>query len=304
MSDMEKNRKQNAKDRARDLHSDGFPILAGDDDKSRWEYVMAIYGDAVAKACEAIDWYLVKKRPQKMWAQWLRLAAILFTVVGGLIPLISGSTTLGQGEAVFSRLGYVALALAGACIALDKFFGFSSAWIRYLTTATTLQRTVAKFQLDWAILCVSVEVSSPTRKETMLRRILAFVRQVRSTVEKETAEWASEYRRNLAEMEKSTQEQLETSRPGTINVTIPNVEKAVGGVTVLLDGAPMQSASTSECQLRPVFPGEHLITIKGKVGRKNVIASASLRVEPGHTHTLTLALPDDSSEAGASKQPG
>lgn len=277
-----------------DLRSNGFPVLAGDDEKSRREYVIAIYHYAAAKACEAIDWYLVNKGPQKKWARRLRLAAILLTVVGGLIPLVSASMILpGENKVMFSQYGYVALALAGACIALDKFFGYSSAWIRYLTTATALQKTVAEFQMDWAILCVSQEASLPTRNETMLRRVLALVRQVRSAVEKETGEWAAEYRRNLAEMEKATQEQLETSRPGTIGLTIPDADKAADGVTVLLDGAPMQTTSTSDCLLRPVFPGEHLLTIKGKVGKKAVSTSASVRVEPGRTHTLTLKLPND-----------
>ena len=135
--------------RGRDLRLDDFPILAGTDDAARCDYVRAVYEYAVAWANEAIDWYLVKKGPKKWWAVGTRVGVILLTATGTLIPLVMATGTLPKWDGVqFAQFGFICLALAGACVGLDKFSGFSSAWMRYLTTATTLQRLLQEFYLD------------------------------------------------------------------------------------------------------------------------------------------------------------
>jgi hypothetical protein len=243
-----------------------------------------------------IAWYLVNKVPQKWWARKIRLAVIVFTTIGGLIPLIAASKVLARWTdgIEFSQFGYISLALAGACIGLDRYFGFSSAWIRYLTTATMLQRLLHEFCLDWAILDTCHEGGAPEQIEPMLRRIQIFVTRVRSELEKETADWAAEYRSNLAEMEKSMREQLEASRPGSVSVTVTNVSKAgPEGVTVFLNGASMQKITTPDCLLSPVFPGEHVVTIRGTIGNTPRSVSTEVRVEPGRPYLLTLKLPED-----------
>jgi hypothetical protein len=291
---------------ARDVGWKDFPLPTGSDNDAKCAYLTAVYNHTVETAKDAIGWYLINKVPQKRWARTIRLAAIFFTTIGGLIPLIAASkvltmwtvsTTNSNGAAgtigiEFSQFGYVALALAGACILLDKYFGFSSAWIRYLTTATMLQRLLHEFCLDWAALDVCREGQAP-QFESLLRRAQTFITRVRTEVEKETADWAAEYRTNLAEMEKSVREQLDANRPGSIALTVANVSKATeGGVTVLLDGATMQKIDVPDCLLAPVFPGEHVVTIRGKVKDALRSLSTPARVEPGRPHLLTLKLPE------------
>jgi hypothetical protein len=285
---------------ARDLGWKDFPVFAGSDDKAMCAYLRAVHDHAVATTKETIDWYLINKRPQKWWARKIRLFAIFFTAVGGLIPLIAASRVLDTWSAgiEFSQFGYVSLALAGACIGLDKYFGYSSAWIRYQTTAMTLKRLLNEFCLDWAILDVCHNGQAPVRIEPMLRRIQTFSVRAIGEVEKETANWAAEYHSTLAEMEKSVREQLDASRPGSIGLTVTNVSKGVGGrMTVLLDGTMMQEIDVPDCLLAPVFPGEHVVTIRGKVGKTLRSISMPVRVEPGLPHLLTLKLPETDAEA-------
>jgi hypothetical protein len=49
-------------------------------------------------------------------------------------------------------MGYLFLALAAAFVATDKFFGFSSGWIRYIRTGQVLMKELAEFRMDWAML--------------------------------------------------------------------------------------------------------------------------------------------------------
>src|ERR1043166_2320488 len=275
-----------------------FPKLSGADDSAKAKFVSDIYDYANGKAQEAITWYLDKKWSKQRMAQSLRLAAIILTTVGGIIPLIIASrvvATLGATTSVESgQFGYVALALAGACVFLDKFFGYSSGWMRYITTAMKLQRMVEEFNVDWAILSASVKgnVADITERETMLRRAQAFLQSVLAEVESETAAWAAEYRSNLAELEKSAKQQLEASRPGVINLKITNAGKFSNGVTVFLDEVPRQTVTSTECQLSPVFPGDHFVKVQGSINNKTVMAAAPVRIEPGQSMMVTLSLPE------------
>ena len=43
----------------------------------------------------------------------------------------------------------VALAIAVAMVGLDRFFGFSSAWARYMATGQAILAALNEFRLDW-----------------------------------------------------------------------------------------------------------------------------------------------------------
>jgi len=283
---------------ANNIKPGAFPKLSGTDETAKVKFVSEIYDYANGKAQEAITWYLDKKWSKQKTAQGLRFAAIIFTTIGGVIPLVIASRVLasaGVTNAVeWGQFGYVALALAGACVFLDKFFGYSSGWMRYITTAMKLQRMVEEFNVDWAILSAAVKGNAPdaTERETMLRRAQTFLQSVLTEVESETAAWAAEYRSNLAELEKTARQQLEASRPGVINLKVANVGKFRNGVTVFLDEVPRQTVTSTECQLSPVFPGDHFVKVQGSINDKTVMAGAPVRIEPGQSVTVTLSLPE------------
>jgi len=283
---------------ANNIKPSAFPKLSGTDDSAKANFVVEIYDYANGKALEAIAWYLDKKWSKQRMAQGLRFSAIMLTTIGGIIPLIIASrimATLGATTTVeWGQFGYVALALAGACVFLDKFFGYSSGWMRYITTAMKLQRMVEEFNVDWAILCASMRgnIADTIEREAMLRRVQTFLQSVLAEVESETAAWAAEYRSNLAELEKSAKQQLEASRPGVINLKVSNVGKAKNGVVVFLDDVPRQTITSTDYQMSPVFPGDHFVKIQASIGEKPVTAGASIRVEAGQSITMTLSLPE------------
>lgn len=276
-----------------------FPSPTGDDEKAKAKYVADIYLYAANKAEEAINWYFVKKASKQQMAQCLRFSAIIFTTVGGLVPLIIASHiippstgTATQPAIEYGQFGYIALALAGACVFLDKFFGFSSGWIRYITSALKLQRIREEFNVDWALLNSSKQLSPPNaaEREAMLKRVQAFLQSVLSEVESETAAWAAEYRSNLSELDKNARQQIEANKPGVINLTVKNAAAFTSGVTVLLDGVPRQTIMASDCQISPVFPGDHFVEVRAKANGKEISAGGAVRLEPGHSVPLALSL--------------
>ncbi|HEV2294326.1 MAG TPA: SLATT domain-containing protein [Tepidisphaeraceae bacterium] len=269
-----------------------FPkaIKFGTDDEARVS-LAELKSYASAEAVQAQLWYMRNRRTKSVVGRGLRIAAILLTTIGGIVPFI---TTTGlvdpSAKNDWSQVGYVFLGLAAGSIALDRFFGFSSGWIRYMTTALLLQRLITEFEMDWIALNahLSTDQHEPDKRELLLRRIQVFLIRVREEVERETAEWAAEYRSNLTELEKSTKTELETWRPAVINLTISN-SKLLENVQVYLDDRLFKDRAGAVAQLTPVYPGSHLVTVKADtLDGKQVKATAAVLVSPGQVLSLAI----------------
>jgi hypothetical protein len=109
-----------------------------------------------SQATGLLQWYYAKKIWKARMSSLLRVLTILFFTLGGLVPLIKAIAPPGipiinsKDGFDFGQLGYLLIAIAAAWIALDRFFGFSSGWIRYITTALSIERSLDEFRLEWA----------------------------------------------------------------------------------------------------------------------------------------------------------
>jgi hypothetical protein len=262
-------------------------------DGKREDSLKCLYQFAYNTAKEAIDWYWRKKWKGRT-GRALRLFAILFTAAGGLVPLLlSADIENLWGFTLQSQYGYILVAFAGAFIGLDKFFGFSSTWIRYVTTATTIQTGLTKFQLEWSTVRAIMGGGEPSPEEcaALIQKLLGLLTFVRDEIEKETNAWAAEYLSNLAAIEKEAKKQIEAQTPGGIDVTITNADKADSPITVSLDSAPMQTVQATTCALRPVFPGQHVVGAQTTISGKPVHASSGVvMVAAGQVAKVSLTL--------------
>ena len=108
-----------------------------------------IYRHVVDNASQAINWYLRARRPKRRWAQMLRVGAIIMVAVAGVLPVLSQIFSAGSSVKIQPAWASVALAIAVALVALDRFFGFSSAWARYMATGQAISAALNQFRLDW-----------------------------------------------------------------------------------------------------------------------------------------------------------
>jgi len=169
-----------------------------------------LYQRVEDKALEIIDWYLKRKTIQAMGSRILRILAIFFTIVGGVMPLLQGLLL----ENLSSQLGYIALALAAACVGADKFFGFSSGWMRYMLTQLSLQKALAEFQLGWMLLWADIDKQQPTpeQRKKILQYLIDFQAKLFTEINQETQTWMIEFQSNLIQLERSTRTQSQLQR--------------------------------------------------------------------------------------------
>jgi len=168
-----------------------------------------LYKILVEKTKATIEWYLDKKRKPAAAAQLCRNAAVFLTVLGGLCPILKTAFSDPlYAKITFGDLGYVLLAVALAVTLVDKYAGYSTAWMRYIKTNLRLEGMLQQFQYEWQIACVQADFDQQTSQTdktvklvTMLRD---FSRQVSTEVESETQEWVTEFQQSLAVLAKAS----------------------------------------------------------------------------------------------------
>ena len=146
-------------------------------------------------ALRTADWYLAVRVWTRRGARALRIGTVLGAVGAGVLPLLD-LTGVADGAAPW---GYLALLVAVACVACDRFFGLTSGWIRDVATAQAVQRRLQVLQFDWASENVR-EVLGPAEgtaseaAERCLGVLRRFSDDVTELVRAETADWMVEFR--------------------------------------------------------------------------------------------------------------
>jgi SMODS and SLOG-associating 2TM effector domain 2 len=74
-------------------------------------------------------------------------------IMGGLVPIIKATlhqTEIDRIPFDFGQAGYLLIAEAAGCVGLDRFFGYSTGWIRYITTAMAIEKSLEEYRMEWA----------------------------------------------------------------------------------------------------------------------------------------------------------
>jgi hypothetical protein len=161
-----------------------------------------------------IGWYRREKRAKSRWGKLLRFLAILLSGAAGLMPILSELVVKQISEfaphlfapgplpTISASWSTVALALAALMIAMDRFFGISSGWIRYEQALQRLSQRRTSFEFSWQELLLAREqnltVIDIQMAVSLCRDVLQDVNRI---VAEETNQWAGEFNRRLSDFD-------------------------------------------------------------------------------------------------------
>lgn len=175
-----------------DLKSTDFPALHWEAGKLA-EPLDQLCAYAKGQAQQSIDWYFRKRQFRRYFCRFFRLSVILLTAFAGLLSAIN--EILGKEHALHSLWAAVALGIAATLLLLDRFYGFTSGWIRFLLTARQLIDALEAFhfeveqqKLSWGGL-----EPNPEQAATLLEQIRQFHEKTLGIVNDETKAWAAEF---------------------------------------------------------------------------------------------------------------
>ena len=271
------------------------------------------------EAGNAIRWYWENKKWNARLSRWIRLWALILTASAGLFPIASYiAKDLGWFTSVAATSGLWASALVGVAAALlgmDRAFGFSTGWARYVLAATEIRNRLEEFRMDWLALTASAS-PAPTADQVsaLIEKAKGFRLTVEGIVAQETKDWVTEFQSNMAQLEKDVKAQLDAlkaqvdkshgaeqtaTQPGSIEATIENAEKTKDfAFTVTLDGPDgilvrdERTGSSRTWARLNVKPGQYrLIVAATSPEDKPTSSTTVVQVKPSEIARPTIKLP-------------
>lgn len=191
-------REQNSADRVGELPWD---------EEHRTESLQEVFRHAVSEAESSIEWYVPRIEMKRFWARAIRLAAIGCGAAAGILPMVAQLP--GNEKAIPPVWASIFLALAAALVVLDRFFGFSKGWMRFIATEMTLREMLEDFRLDWESARAAWKGRAPDDGDVqqMLARAKRFVGRVHRMLRQETGAWIEEFQSALSEIDQAAKKE-------------------------------------------------------------------------------------------------
>lgn len=248
----------------------------------------AVYTRVSDTAESAIQWYLGAKRPKQANARAVRGGSIFLAALAGILPMLSQV----PGFNIAPIWASVALALATAFVLLDRFFGFSSAWMRYITTELNLRQMLDEFQLDWETERASWKGAAPSDEQVQrsLARCRAFISQVDGVIRDEANRWVAEFQESLKQLDETVKAKAAAAAEAAISLTVTNGDQSAGGWSVTVDEVAERSGRGRSAAVSGLAPGIHQVRVDGKINGKEVAVERAVALAAGSVTTLELTL--------------
>lgn len=249
----------------------------------------AVYNHVAGSAETAISWYLKAKRPKQRLARWIRGSAIGLAAIAGIIPMLAEIPRYRGIDPVWAS---IVLGIAAALIMLDRFFGFSTAWVRYISTELHLRQILDEFRLDWETERAAWKNANPTEEQVQkaLASCRAFVAKVNAIVVEETNLWVAEFQDTLKQLDETVKAKLAAAAPGALGLVITNGDQCQGDWTVSVDDGTMRTGRGKTAALPGLLPGIHTVRVDGTIGTRAVRAERPVSVGAGGVTSVEVTL--------------
>lgn len=265
------------------------------------ESLRRVYEHVTGAARDAIGWYLGERGLKKDMARYTRLGAIILVALAALLPLLA-QIRLAHLRTGTDRVddwwthpawASVLLVVAAALVGLDRFFGYSTAWIRYMDAQSRLRQALDDFELEWQVQRAAPGAGplTPERTAALLAACRAFAAQVNTVLREETAVWTQEFQASLRQVDESVQARGAELRAPALTVAVANGELAQAGWTLSVGGVPRGGVRHGRsAAVAGLWPGAHTIRVAGSIGGREVQAEAGVVLAPGEARTVELTL--------------
>lgn len=272
-------------------------------DKPPDEALHTIYSHADVLARRVATWYwksIAAKRRRSLAA---RSCTFVLLFAGTVLPILAGLDDESSFRLKMTQSGVAALALAGLIQLADRVFGWSSGWLRYMATVTTIENLIHGFEIGWASSILGLKAPiEPTAVAQLFDKAKDFERAILELQAEETNKWVADYNAGMALLDtliKSQREfgereaeaaraNLAARKTGSIELELKFKSK-VQKVTVAVDKDPPEEFYGISWARAGLSPGSHAVTVVASEPPGLTIRRI-IQVEPASTSKLVIEL--------------
>ena len=243
----------------------------------------SLYIHASEAAKQIRNWYWDSIQTKRNTSLTIRFFVFLLLVVGTALPILAAMRAAPEDRLVLTQIGVAALAIAGLLQIADRVFGWSSGWLRYVTTVTAMESRTRKFELEWAAYMIG-KIDQIVESDLKLlfelsQRLLIDIQKLQS---EETDKWVTEFNTGMALLDSAIKSQrdlsekaVETARAvqqaatqasdkakqtGALEVTLSYKDQVTPVKIALDDDKPEDFLGTAWARTN-IAPGMHTIHI-------------------------------------------
>ncbi|TMQ11254.1 MAG: SLATT domain-containing protein [Deltaproteobacteria bacterium] len=275
------------------------------DGKEPKEALPAIYNHAAEFSARCRAWYWHSIQHKRTVSTGARFTAFALAAFGVVAPLTAAMWSLDGQRLLWSQLAVAAFALAGLVQLADRVFGWSSGWLRYISTVMAMENLTRQFELDWAGYFIAlgravrpaevravfdiaerfeIQVAELEKRVTEFNTGLAALNDIMKTARESTQKTEAEARDALHALSK-------TRSPGAIELTATTTSQLLPTMAVALDDGQAEVCNGLTWAKLKVDPGPHRMVIQAS--HDNTLLSEIVKiveVPPGSTMRLTVAM--------------
>jgi len=256
-------------------------------DKKPDEALPSIYAHVETAFLMTCTWYWTSIRRKRRASLWARSSAFLLLILGTSLPIVAAILATAEERLLFTQTAVALLAVAGLTQVADRVFGWSSGWMRYVTTVTTMENLTRAFELEWAKYIVSKSTPLDSSDVKSLFELSKGLEQELTKLQaEETTKWVAEFNSSISLLEtlikaqrEETDKKLDAIRtslstqetaakaeekaklPGAVEVTLAHRTEAKK-IRISLDkDAPVEFLGHVWSKLN-VPPGQHAVLIQ------------------------------------------
>lgn len=256
-------------------------------DKKPEETAAAIYSQVGEASLMMCTWYWSSIRTKRRTSLIVRGLVFIFLLFGTGLPIFAAIQETDLEKLEFTQWAFALLASAGLLMVADRVFGWSSGWMRYITTVTTMENLTQAFQLEWGKFLVAKTTSLDINDAKSLFDLATGLEQeLRKLQAEETTKWVAEFntgialletliktqreetdrrldaiRTSLASQQQAEESQEKTKLPGAIEVTITH-KAEVRKIRIALDDEAPQDFVGIAWSRTNVSPGMHALSVQ------------------------------------------
>lgn len=168
-------------------------------DKKPEDALPAIYAHIEATSLEMCTWYWTSIRTKRGTSLTVRVIAFVLLILGTTLPLFAAIQVDAKDKLLFTQWAVALLAIGGLTQLADKVFGWSSGWMRYITTVTTMENLTRAFQMEWAKYLVSKSSPLDTSDAKALFDLARGLEQELTKLQaEETTKWVAEFNTGIS----------------------------------------------------------------------------------------------------------
>lgn len=199
-------------------------------DKTPDDALRSIYSHIEALSMMMCSWYWSSIRTKRRTSLSVRFLAFILLILGTSLPIFAALQDLAENRLLFTQWAVALLAIAGLTQVADRVFGWSSGWLRYITTVSTMENLTRAFELEWAKYIVAK--SSPLDSvdvKSLFELAKGLEQELTNTQADETAKWVAEFNSGTSLLESLIKSQREEAdkKLESIRTTLSLQESAV-----------------------------------------------------------------------------